>query len=142
MATHLWLEYRLELLKFCNGCALKVPRGAKPLLLFNDSDRIVAIDGLGMPAEAIDKTIKPVLEVEISQIDYKVCTDGYAAVHYYHPKMCGQRIFLLPRMNGDRSLRIRQANGRKFFSHDYTLDEITKGKVPSEQRVWQFDDEV
>lgn len=139
---HLWLEYRLELLKFCNGKALRVPRGAKTLLLFNDSDRILAVDGLGMTAEQIDAAIKPVLEVPLAQIDYKVCTEGFSAVHYYHPKMCGHQVFLLPRMNGDRSLRIRQANGRKFFSRDYTLDEITKGKIKSPQRVWQFDDEV
>lgn len=139
---HLWLEYRLELLKFSNGKALKVPRGANTLLLFNDRDRILAIDDLGMPAEAIDAAIKPVLDVQISQIDYKVCTEGYSAVKYYHPQMRGHHIYLLPRMNGDRSLRIRQSNGKKFFSHDYTLDEITEGYVKSDQAVWQFDDEV
>lgn len=139
---HLWLEYRLELLKFCNGSELRAKRGGRARLLFNDRDRVVAIDQLDAPAAAIDQMIKPVLDVEICQIDYKVCTDGFSAVRYYHPKMNGHRVFLLPRMASDRTLRIRQANGRAFFSKDYTLSEITHGKVPSDQRVWQFKDEV
>lgn len=139
---HLWLEYRLELLKFCNGKLLRVPRGGRARLLFNDDDRVVAIDHLDMPAPAIDAAIRPVMDVQICQIDYRIKTDGFSAVHYYHPQMNGHQVYLLPRMSGDNSLRIRQRNGRAFFSKNYTLREITKGKVPSDQKVWQFKDEV
>lgn len=141
---HLWLEYRLELLKFCNGAEIRIRRrdAEKPRLLFNDSDHIVAIDNLRMRAEDIDALVHPILDIELSQIDYRVCTEGFSSVRYYHPKMCGQRVFILPRMSGDRTLRMRQANGRAFFSPRYTLDEITQGKVPSAQRVWQFKDEL
>lgn len=140
--THLWLEYRLELLKFCNGAELRVPARAKTRLLFNDTDRIVAIDQLGMPAQEIDRLVKPLIDFEICQIDYRIETDGFSNAYYYHPHMRGHHVYLLPRMAGDRTLRIRQANGKKFFSRDYTLDEITRGKVPSTQRVWQFKDNV
>lgn len=139
---HLWLEYRLELLKFCNGAKLQVPGNGRARLLFNDSERIVAIDQLDMPAAAIDRAIRPVMDVQICQIDYRISTEGFSAVHYYHPEMNGHHVYLLPRMASDRTLRVRQQNGRAFFSRDYTLREVTSGKVPSDQRVWQFNDEV
>lgn len=140
-----WLEYRLELLKFAGGGLLDFSRRRStqlPVLRFNDDDPVVAIENLGIPVAELDKLIQNLTDVEIREIDYRVASEGYAAAHYYHPGMKGHHVFLLPRMSGDKTLRIRQQFGKRFFSRRYTLAEITHDKVPSEQRVWQFLDNV
>jgi hypothetical protein len=133
-----WLEYRLERLAFWNGAELGF-RNAR--MLYRDDSREIVIDRLGAPPALVDKTVREVMGAQspIKTIFYEMRVHGYPRVaFFYHPIPRSVRVMLEPRPNGQNVLYFSQKNGDPIFSKDWTLREVTGGKIPIDQAVWQF----
>lgn len=136
-----WLEYRLEALEFHNGGKLGFKRAR---MLYNPGDHIIAIEHLDADPAAIDDALRAVANPdgtlpEIKTIFYEMRIEGFPPMAlFFHPLNRGAGVYLLQRERGRARLFFQQKDGRPIFSKNYTLREVTRGKVPSDRAVWQF----
>ncbi len=137
-----WLEYRLEKLEFQNGAAITF-RGAR--MLYNEDDHVIAIERIGATTAEIDRALDAIREArtgaypEIKTIFYEMRVDGFPPMaFFYHPLGKGAGVYLQPRRPGDRVLFFFQRDGLPMFSKQWTLREVSRGKIPSDRAVWQF----
>lgn len=136
-----WLEYRLEALEFHNGAKLGF-RGAR--MLYRDDDREIAIDRLGLPPAAVDAKLREIANPSgvlprIRTIFYEMVVPGYPReAFFFHPIHQRADVRLQRRTNGENVLYFSQAKGRTMFSKDWTLRDVTEGRIPIDRAVWQF----
>lgn len=140
-----WLEYRLERLAFHNGAELGFTRAR---MRYNPSDHVIAIEHLDASTSVIDDALRRISiagddgQTElpaIKTIYYEMRIEGYPPfAFFFHPVSRGAQIYLLPRQPGRALLHFMQRDERPMFSKNYTLREVTRGKVPSDRAVWQF----
>lgn len=136
-----WLEYRLESLEFQNGAKLGF-RDAR--MLYNEGDHIIAIEQIGATPAEIDRALATIRNPDgtippIKTIFYAIRVEGHREpFFFYHPIQPGAGVQLLPREKGRTRLFFSQENGRPMFSKDWTLSDITAGKIRSDKKVWQF----
>ncbi len=136
-----WLEYRLEALEFHNGAKLGF-RDAR--MRYADDDREILIERLGMPPGAVDSTLRSIAGKDgklppIKTIFYEMRVAGYPReAFFFHPIKRGALVVLQPRQNGQNVLFFSQAEGRPIFSKDWTLRDVTQGRIPIDRAVWQF----
>ena len=133
-----WLEYRLEKLAFHNGAELGFKNAQ---MLYRDDNREIVITRLGSPPLAVDQAFRDVMAAKspIKTIYYEMRVKGYRRVaFFYHPIPAQVKVMLEPRPTGQNVLYFSQRGGDPIFSKDWTLDEVTGGKIPLENKVWQF----
>jgi hypothetical protein len=141
MSASPWLEYRLEKLAFHNRGELGFRRAR---MLYNEQDHIIAIEHLDSSRQDIDAALREIANADgslpaIKTIYYEMRVDGYRPMaFFYHPLKREAEVFLLPREAGRTRLFFRQVDGRPMFSKDWTLREVSRGKIPSDRAVWQF----
>jgi hypothetical protein len=136
------LEYRLERLEFQNGAALAFRRAR--MWYHEDGDDIV-IDQVDTSPQEIDSMLAEIAEPdgtlpEIREIVYNMKLSGYPPIaFFYHPiKGKGVGVRLERRPKGTAVLSFSQEDARSMFSKQWTLREVTNGKISSEKNVWQF----
>lgn len=136
-----WLEYWLEALEFHNGAKIGF-RGAR--MLYRDDNLEVAIDRLGFPPAAVDSTLKSVENPdgtlpEIKTIFYFMKAEGYPEeAFFFHPISRGAKVRIERRRAGENVLYFNQTQGRPIFSKEWTLRQVTQGRIPIDRAVWQF----
>lgn len=133
-----WLEYRLEALEFHNGAKLGF-RNAR--MRYRDDNREILVERLGSPPLQVDRAVREVMGARspIKTIFYEMVVPGYPhEAFFFHPMARDARVFLEPRPNGQNVLYFNQAEGRPIFSKDWTLREVTQGRIPIDRAVWQF----
>lgn len=136
-----WLEYRLEALEFHNGAKIGF-RTAR--MLYRDDSREVMIDRLGLPPAAVDATLKSIANPdgsmpEIKTIFYEMRVAGYPReAFFFHPIGKGAFVKLDPRPSGENKIYFNQRRGLPIFSKDWTLRQVTQGRIPIDRAVWQF----
>lgn len=137
----LWIDYVLRKLVFHNGAVLGF-RGAK--MLYRDDDRGIAIENPDWSAQDIDASLREIADPDgtlppIKTIFYDMKIEGVPNYPmFFHPLAPGANVRLLPRERGRTVLFFEQADGRKIFSKNFTLRDVTQGKIDSDQAVWQF----
>ncbi len=133
-----WLEYVLERLQFHNGAELGFKNAQ---MQYRDDQREIVITRLGSPPLAIDAAVRKVMAAKspIKTIFYQMRVAGYPPqAFFFHPMPAGARVFLEPRPNGQNVLYVNQKSGNTIFSKDWTLSQVTDGKIPIDRPVWQF----
>lgn len=133
-----WLEYRLEKLAFHNGAILGFK---KARMLYRDDDREILIERLGAPPPAVDKVLRQVQSdrTPIRTIYYEMRVKGYPPENFfYHPMGRGARVYLEQRKSGENVLFFNNADGNTLFSKEWTLRDVTQGRIPLDKAVWQF----
>ncbi|MGH6754599.1 MAG: hypothetical protein ACREDP_20790 [Bradyrhizobium sp.] len=136
-----WLEYHLEKLAFHNGAVLGFTDAR---MLYRDDDREIAITQLKTPPAQVDRTINAIRLPggqlpEIKTIYYEMRVEGYPSeAYFFHPMKKGVGVVLEPRPNGKNVLYFDQRDGRTIFSKDWTLRDVTQGRIPLDRAVWQF----
>ena len=113
-------------------------------MLYNTEDHVIAIEQLDARPADIDGALRKIANPdgslpEIKTIFYEMRVDGYPPMaFFYHPIGPGAGVQLLPREGNRTRIFFRQADGRPMFSKDFTLREVTRGRVASDRAVWQF----
>ncbi len=137
-----WLEYHLEKLAFQNGAILGFGPGTR--MQYRNDDREIAIERFGVPPAAVDAAVRGVLNPdgsmpEVKTIYYEMRVQGYPReAFFYHPMKRGVGVMLEARPRGQNVLYFSQKNGRTIFSKDWTLRDVTQGRIPIDRAVWQF----
>lgn len=136
-----WLEYRLEKLEFHNGAVLGFRRAR---MLYNTEAAAIKIEHLDSSPQHIDDSLREIANPdgtlpEIKTIYYEMRVSGFPPMAFFwHPIGKGAEIRIEPPRAGQTVLIFRQADGRAMFSKDYTLRDVTRGKIDSSRAVWQF----
>lgn len=136
-----WLEYRLEKLEFHNGAVLGF-RHAR--MRYNTEAATIMIEHLDSSPQQIEDSLREISRrdgslPEIKTIFYEMCVTGYPSMAFFwHPISQGAEIRLLPPRSNSSVLYFRQADGLPMFSKDYTLSDVTRGRIASDRAVWQF----
>lgn len=148
-----WTEYRLQSLEFRNGRARNARKFgfATGLLAFNEADRVVAIrtpptTRAKMTDAEFDAAMADYASTadgdpaEIMAIRYLIVADGFPPIPFCHGLKSGAGLYLLPREPGAprHTLFLRQAQGRPFFSKEWTLRQVSSGRIDSSAPVFQF----
>ncbi len=135
------LEYRLEKLEFHNGAILGFK---KARMLYRDDSREIAITNLGIPPLAMDANLRKIANPDgkaprIRTIYYEMVLPGYRPeAFFYHPISRGADVFIEGRQRGQNVIYFNQAAGRPIFSKEWTLRQVTQGRIPIDKPVWQF----
>lgn len=136
-----WLEYRLEALEFHNGAKIGFGHAQ---MLYRDDSREILIRGIGFPPAAVDATLKQISNPDgslppIKTIFYEMRANGYPReAFFFHPISRGADVRLEHRARGENVLYFNQKDGRPIFSKDWTLRQVTQGRIPVDRAVWQF----
>lgn len=135
------LAYHLEALEFHNGAKLGF-RNAK--MLYRDDSREIALVEFGIPPLALDAAIRKIENPDgtlppLKTIFYEMRMPGYPReAFFFHPISRGAEVQLERRAPGGNVLYINQTAGRTIFSKDWTLRQVTQGRIPLDRAVWQF----
>ncbi len=138
MSAAPWLEYVLEKLEFHNGAILGFKNAQ---MRYRDDGREIVITRLGSPPLAVDKAVRDVMAQKspIKTIFYQMRVRDFPPVaFFYHPMPAGAAVYLEPRPNGQNVLYFSQEEGRPIFSKEWTLRQVTEGKIPIDRAEWQF----
>ena len=136
-----WLEYQLEALEFHNGAKIGF-RTAR--MLYSTDNQEIQIDRLGMPPAAVDAVLRSVLGADgepesIKTIFYEMRVPGYPSeAFFFHPIKRDAFVKLDPRPRGENKIYFNQAEGCPIFSKDWTMRQVTQGRIPIDRAVWQF----
>lgn len=135
-----WIEYRLRSLEFQNGARVGFRRAR---MLYNEDDHIIAIEHIDAPGFEIDQVLAEVADPygaipELKTIFYDMEVEGHTPIRFYHPMKRGASVQLLPREANRSRLFFAQKSGAPMFSKDYTLRDVSEGKIDSDKAVWQF----
>lgn len=131
------VEYRLMSLEFRNGRPDNERRlgFVSAVMLHDDHQRAVAIEGIRNPEPGVFEKLSP---FEISAIRYEIRTDAFPPVPFCHPFPKGTGVYLQA-LDGDKSqLFLTRIKGRPFFSDNFTLRDVTNGRIDSGQSAYQF----
>lgn len=134
------MEYRLRSLEFQNGARIGFVNAR---MLYNEDEHIIAIEQIGAPGPRIDDVLDAVRDrngdmPELKTIYYDMMIDGEKPIRFYHPIKRGADVRLMPRESGRSRLFFAQSDGAPMFSKDYTLRDVSEGKINSSKAVWQF----
>ncbi len=135
------LQYRLEKLEFHNGAILGFK---KAIMQYRDDNREIAITNLGIPPLAMDANLRKIANHDgtaptIRTIYYEMVLPGYKAeAFFYHPMSRGAEVYIEGRLRGQNVIYFNQAAGRPIFSKEWTLRQVTQGRIPIDKAVWQF----
>ncbi len=135
------LEYRLEALEFHNGAKLGF-RDA--LMLYRDDSREIAVTRLDAAPLVVDAALRAIANPDgtlsqIKTIFYEMRLPGYAhEAFFFHPISRGADVRLELRPRGRPGRFFNQAAGRPIFSKEWTLRQVTQGRIPIDKAVWQF----
>lgn len=131
------VEYRLMSLEFRNGRAENERRlGFRAAFLFHDDrQRAVVIEGVRNPEPGVFEELSP---FEISAIRYEIRAEGFAPVPYCHPFPSGTGVFLQAIAGDADNLFLARRNQLPFFSDDFTLRDVSNGRIQSNQAAYQF----
>ncbi len=133
-----WLEYTLEELEFYNHARLGFENAQ---MRYRDDEQEIVITRLKSPPLHVDRVVRQVMadRSPIKTIYYEMRVAGYPPqAFFYHPMAAGAEVFLEPRPNGQNVLYVNQKGGNTIFSKDWTLSQVTDGKIPIDRPVWQF----
>lgn len=139
-----WLEYRLDALTLRRSQRIRFPSSAR--LLYNPADNIVAIELSKTESKRIITQNRLLLpgatrsHFELSRIEYAMLIempDGQKeTLRFFHPMQPGNGVTLTTNDQGE--LFFMNKTGRPLFSKDYTLRDVSQGKIDSDFPVWQF----
>ncbi len=135
-------DYQLNRLTFQNGETLNFPASTR--LRYGDQHRGVWIE---MPRDVRKQIMARIAErhdpklkfQELKKIEYAmiVTVDGRArSFGFFHNLKPGTGVGLGRFDDGD--LFFDQANGDSLFTKNYTLRDVSQGKIDSDFPVWQF----
>jgi hypothetical protein len=135
------LTYRLERLEFRNGAELGFRRAR---MRYHVDNRSILIDQVDSSPQEIDRALAEIADdsgmlPEIKTIFYEMVLTGNQPIKmFYHPLEKGAGVRLERRPRGLTALIFSQEDGREMFSKEWTLRDVTAGKIDSDFNVWQF----
>lgn len=133
------VEYRLMSLEFRNGLPENQNRlGFRAALLLHDkARRAVVIEGIDTPGPERDRLLKLLSPFELSAIRYEIRTPELPPVPFCHPFPRGSGVSL-GRFGETDDLFLSRRGGKPFFSDNFTLRDVTEGRIDSSQSAYQF----
>ncbi len=135
-----WVEYRLRRIEFQNGAEVGF-RHAR--MLYNEDDHIIAIEHIDAPSWKIDEILAEIADAEgnlpeLKTIFYDMAVEGHAPIRFFHPMRPFNEVRILDREPGRSRLFFAQGDGRAMFTKEWTLRDVSEGKIDSDKPVWQF----
>lgn len=137
-----YIEYRLESIEFHNGAILGF---RKARMWYNDDGEAIRIDNVDAGALEIDQVLREIADPktgeipDIKEVNYSILVHGYGRFGFYHPMQPGTGVKLLPPERGGSRLHFEQQQpGRKMFTKEWTLRDVTEGQIDSNKAVWQW----
>jgi hypothetical protein len=133
------VEYRLMSLEFRNGRPENERRlGFRSvMLLHDDRQKAVVIEGGGKLDAREKQLLGALCNFEISTIRYEIQAKGYPPVPFCHPFPKGTNVMLRP-LVGTTQLFLHREGNKRFFSDNFTLRDVSEGKIDSGQKAYQF----
>lgn len=135
------VEYRLMSLEFRNGKPENQRRlGFTHAVLLHDSGRkAVVIQGIQTPTPERDRLLELLAPFELQAIRYEIRATGFPAVPFCHPFPRGTDVYLHSFETGHKDdLYLSREGGKRFFSDDFVLKDVTNQRIDSNQRAFQF----
>lgn len=138
------LVYKLGSLEFRNGLPQNQRRlGFRRATIEHDSwSRTAIIDGVDTPDAAREQILAKLMPFELWTIRYEMQPEGFPPITFCHPFRRGEGVylydFITPTAAQKNQMFLRQAEGKLFFSNDFTLEGVSQDTIPSNQRVFQF----
>lgn len=142
-AKPIWLEYQphaLELNRPAGARGLDATRVDFPAaarMLYNEADNVIALENVGRAAPFLRRLADA--GAELRRLEYAMLIDlpeGQTRLNFYHPLKPGNGVRV--RLNDRGEFFLMQDSGAPLFSKDYTLRDVSRGKINSSRAVWQF----
>lgn len=137
----LWLEYRPDRIAFTDSRSLNFPGSAR--MLYSDEANVVALELPYKTESQIRRRFTFDADGKyhwpIKRIEYAMLIDlpeGKETVRFFHPLTAGAEVYLAK--NDQGNFFIGNRDGRRMFTKDRTVNDVTEGRIPSNRAVWQF----
>lgn len=130
-----WLEYRLDALNLDGGVRVAFPHTSR--LLYNPADKIIAVETTDQKRLSLIR--RGLVGRELRRIEYAMLVefDGrHHVLRFFHPMKPGNGVVLMA--NDRQQLFFANREGRPLFSKQWTLRDVSRGKIKSDFAVWQF----
>ncbi len=137
----LWLEYRPEDLFFRDGEKVSFNRAAR--MGYSEEANLIGLDLTGADLAKLGQQLGLARDAqypsELRRINYSMLIDlpeGKETVGFKHFMDVGAGIYVV--RGGDGSYFFGNRDGRRMFTKDRTVNDVTEGTIPSNRAVWQF----
>lgn len=138
------LDYKLLSIEFRNGRPENERRLGfrRATLIHRPGENSVIIDGVDTPDQAREKLLASLLPYELWTIRYEIRVQGFPPIPFCHPfpRGAGVRLYEYedPTREQQNQLFLYRGRGERFFSNNFTLDDVSQGKIESSQSAYQF----
>lgn len=139
------VQYRLMTIEFRNRLPENQRRiGFEKAILQHDAARkAVVLAGMkNSRVKTSDKNFNVLMELlspyELLSIRYFIDAEGFPEIPFCHPFPNGAGVYLRAFEKDNPDALYLTRDGKKFFSNNFTLRDISAGKIDSSQSAFQF----